>query len=423
MEQEKSSQEPKTLKHKSISASKAIFKYVLSSVGGAILFIIVANPITQWWSGPTSYKVCLVGDFRPGQEGGRYIQEGFLEKGILSKFKVDGVPVEMEVRDDEGDPQVAVSISDELSGADDILLVVGHLSSTQTKAALPNYLRKAIPPIPVVLASETNPYLYPRRGNQSEVFPLLRIAPTDDRQAADAAAFAVKQGATTFWIIEDDENPVYSKYLASEFIRNVQDQRQNVIFWARKESVPSFETFRALKPSCVFFTGSASNALILIRQLRAFSKVGSIPMPMVLLTDSAVDQSLIQQGGADVEGVNAIYPWPASDFANGNEGFKTIGRDARNVVERLLEDVSKQYSTLRKERAWFTHWIRSTLRIHKTSDARDTAVAVVEQSFQTKKPYPLSTGGRIAKFSAETRNEQAKFHIWKIQDGKFKDTE
>jgi branched-chain amino acid transport system substrate-binding protein len=142
---------------------------------------------------------------------------------------------------------------------------------------------------------------------------------------------------------------------------------------------------------------------------------------MVLLTDSAVDQSLIQQGGADVEGVNAIYPWPASDFAKGNEGFKTIGRDARNVVERLLEDVSKQYSTLRKERAWFTHWIRSTLRIHKTSDARDTAVAVVEQLFQTKKAYPLSTGGRIAKFNAEIRNEQAKFHIWKIQDGKFID--
>ena len=50
MEQEQSPQGTKTLKHKSVSASKAIFKYVLSSVGGAILFIIVANPITQWWS-------------------------------------------------------------------------------------------------------------------------------------------------------------------------------------------------------------------------------------------------------------------------------------------------------------------------------------------------------------------------------------
>lgn len=415
---------PPALRSRSLRFSWSALKYVLSSTVAAIVGIMFANPIWSWWSGPSSYKIYVVGDFRSSSGGSVQIRNGFLERGQPA-VRIDGVPIEIEMRDDEGDPRLAEAISSEISKSNDALLVVGHFSSTQTKAALPNYLTKANPPIPVVLASETNPYLYGTSGSNSgeEYFlPVLRLPPTDDRQAADAAEFALSRGAAAFWVIEDSENPVYSKYLAGEFIRHVQNRRGSVVFWSSNTPPPSWDTFKALKPNCIFFAGTASNALILIRQIRTYANSASVQMPMIVLSDSAVDRDVLASGGADIDNTYLIYPWLAKEFANGQDGSKVIGRDARLVVDAILDEAIQKHAQLRKQHNWLGYSLRSLVGIHRCQDARATVDSVIRRSMQERTKYLLSSG-RQAQFSPQLTNDLAAFHIWKAHAGSFEDVQ
>jgi ABC-type branched-subunit amino acid transport system substrate-binding protein len=401
-----------------------LVKQVLGWIGAAVVFIMIANPITHWWGGPTAFKVYLVGDFRAEQQAARQIRDGFLLKGNPA-VKIDGLPVEIEVKDDEGDASRAAAVAEEVVTAGDAVLVVGHLSSTQTKIALPIYLTKAHPSIPVLLAAETNPYLYSPATPKtipSPIVPVLRIPPTDERQAFEAAAYATARGAKTFWVIEDSENPVYSKFLSAEFMRRVQEKKQSVVFWANNSNLPSIDTFRALRPHCIFFSGSASNALILIQQIRAFARSASIPMPMVILTDSAADPILLANGGAEVEGINLIYPWPAKEFSNGSDGFVSVGKDARTVVEALVDELSRRYTAIQKERGAYAQSIRSLLRIRDVEDARESLHFVIDRVIRERTVFQLG-GQRKAIFTQNMKNDLSRFYIWEVREGKFVDVQ
>lgn len=301
---------------------------------------------------------------------------------------------------------------------------MGHLSSTQTKIAMPHYLRSASPPVPMLLSAETNPELFqPGRteageGGADNDLPVFRFMPTDERQASDAAAFAISGGANNFWVVEDSTNPVYSKYLVIEFVRSVQQQKKSVLLSTNNTTIPSVDSIKAFKPDCVFFAGSPTNALILIRQVRALSKSAGVPAPTIILSDSAVDKTLVDQGGADVEGVYAVYPMSADEYNDPNTEFKALGRDARAVLDVLLEETSRRFIQLNRQHSGLGYWAKWVLRIHRVSDARWALGQVMIRSMRERTPFQL-TGGRRAVFAEGFRNETARFRIWRVQNRRF----
>src|SRR5581483_684557 len=218
-------------------------KFIIPGLVGIVVSVGLLGRVTDWWRGPGAYKIYIVGDFRPSFQATKEVRQGFAEGGD-PRTRIDGVPLSIEQRDDSGDPARAAEVASELSGRDDTLLVVGHLVSTQTEAALPYYLRKAKPQVPVILVTETNPNLMPP-GTTNERYPVLRLSPLDNKQAEQAADFAQRKGARNFWVVEDTSNPTYSRYLALEFIKQVQSRGNRVLLWSNNMMVPSADTLKA----------------------------------------------------------------------------------------------------------------------------------------------------------------------------------
>jgi branched-chain amino acid transport system substrate-binding protein len=244
----------------------------------------------------------------------------------------------------------AEKISAKLAMKNDTSFVIGHLSTTASANALPNYLN-ADPPIPVILPNETNPELLPP-DFRINYLPVFRLSPTDNKQAEKAADFIVDQGAENIWVVQDVViSPVYSAYLAQEFISQIHEKNQlrearqiyesqlqiyesqlnegrqayekshllekrqareksqlhekrqayemkasKVLLWTTNLEPPSADVVKELGIDWVLFAGSSSNCLIITRQVKAIWK-DQPHKPKVLLTSSCANLELLRQGG------------------------------------------------------------------------------------------------------------------------------
>jgi hypothetical protein len=249
---------------------------ILASLVGTILVTrAVANVM-----GPSSYTIYVVGDF--GRSASERIYQVFRHEH-LPRF--GDLPLRVTRMDDHGDPADAARIAARICrGASDALMVIGHVTSSQTKAALPIYLA-AKPPVPVILPMETTPDLAPPKSQKVGYDPILQLSPTDDQQAQAAAEFLSTRKAKAVWVVEDTDNSVYSNYLANAFIRAVQTRNTNgkkmndeetngekIVLWSTNKSPPTAQAIRELNINWVFFAGRRQNGLILVTQLHAITQ-------------------------------------------------------------------------------------------------------------------------------------------------------
>jgi ABC-type branched-subunit amino acid transport system substrate-binding protein len=400
-----------------ISIGKLLIKFVGATVLAGI-FSIVLGRIIDFGRGPETYSIYLLGNM--DEEYVKDITDVF-RKDIGEKLKIHGVKIEIREVDYQGNGSRAREISAQVAKAKDTLMVIGHFTSTQSEAALPNYLEKD-PPIPVILTTETNPNLLPSKISEEDFCPVFRLSPTDDDQANNAADYASsKEDATVFWIVEDTSNIVYSKYLSSRFIEKVQAiERENirekkVVLWSTNLTVPSVETFNALKINCVFFAGRWSNALILIRQIKALSSPGQ--MPTVILSDWAADKRLIDQGRDDVEGVYLTHPLSADQYQN--NGYKLYGQDAAKIIEELVKKANEEFSSKINERNRLSNWIKWLFNIHSVKDARYVLNSVMKDAVLKRYKFDGTLEDEKYSFGPYGTREGAKFHIWQIKNGTF----
>ena len=388
-------------------------KWIVLPLLGALIGVMVIGRVTNWVIGPRAYKIFVVGRF--DDEAPRQIWGG-LSEGESELRTLDGVKLEMERVDDLGDPLNARRIASAIGHRSDALLVVGHIYSTQTKEALPAYLQESDPPVPVILTTETNPNLLPPKVSKSVYYPVFRLSPTDDAQAEMAAQFAISQGATAFWVVEDVSNPVYSSYLAQEFIRQVQQRRNRVLLWSTTLSIPSAESIRALKVDWVFFAGNWPNALILIQQLKAMFAGGK--MPGILLSDGSMDQQFIDTGGSDVDGVYLTHPLTAKRYAISNYGI--YGKDAAKLVAQMVEETDHRLSDLAGKQGGIGYLVRRILGLRRVRDARNALIAYMEEAVRTGHQFDLTDGGRC-QFKDDGTQVNTTFHVWKVNGTEFGD--
>ncbi len=373
----------------------------------------VINRIVQ----PLSYKIYMVGPL--GEEATKQIWDAFSDKKA-ELIRIGDVPLEVEAIDDLGDPVNAERISLSLAARNDTLMVVGHIYSTQTKAALPAYLEKATPPIPVILTTETNPNLLPPKTSPGTYYPVFRLSPTDDEQALTAAQLTIDQGTKACWVIEDTSNPIYSTYLANQFVEQVQKRSMRVLLWSTNLTIPSVDAIQALRIDRVFFAGEWSSALVLIRALKAMYPGSSQRVPGIILSDWSVNERLLEHGGDDAEGVYLVHPMTARAFTDGHFGL--YGRDAFRLVKQLVEDADVRFEELASKEDEIGYVVRRSLGLRRVKDARNALISVMRESVRTGRKFDLSGGAKCA-FREDGTRAESTFHVWMVKDHRFVDSQ
>lgn len=393
--------------------ARIIKNYILLPLVGALIAAMVIGRIADAFMGPKKYYVYVVGDKRNKSA------HDMLEAASAGVFKSDlgDISVSTEIRDDSGDPDQAANIARELSGRRDVLMVVGHGNSTDTKRVLPVYM-EADPPIPVLLTTETNPALLPPPAPDDDyVPPVFRLFPTDDNQAKTAADFIASQGASVVWVVEDTMNPTYSQYLARAFMNAVYDHHrsQKVILWSNNLSLPPYDV-NNLGIDWVFFAGGWRNALVLIRQLKAMHGMQNTK---VLLSDGSANKQLLEYGDSDVEGVYLLHPLAAEIFKN--QGYGAVGKEAYGLIGELLDNVHQQFDDLATDQAPWGYRMRKWLGLHRVSDARRALSRFMAKSVNNQTAFNVGKDTIIMgrDENREIIRKDATFHVWTIRNNQF----
>lgn len=410
---------------------------VLKTLIGLVVITIFTTLVTHHWnkmtSGPDEYLLYVVGgkaDVYGEKDFAYHMWRGI--KDEWNNVTVGNKTVNVKYLQDMWEPERAFEISQRLARRKDVLMVIGHFASSTSREALKNYL-VAEPPIPIILTTETTPYLIPESlVERSSDLPLFRLWPTDKEQAESVADFATATGDEVFWVVEDRwKNTVYSHYLADEIVTQLQEKKgNNVILWSHNESIPSTKTLRDLGIQSVIFTGVASNALIFVNQVRKIWSEGSCQepeceKPNIFLVDASIDVEILKNHIDEMEGVYVTHPGlvPCKKIANtvAPENLMQTGnlaRDAAEIAKKLINDAKDDIQP---------PLFRSILGIQSVKDVRRAIAGVMKKSKNNNKIYVgvnEEHGKSISYvFDKDGKNKKAEFRLWKIQGGQFRELE
>lgn len=219
---------------------------------------------------------------------------------INSHGGINGKKIELYVEDDVCKPEVATNTATKLV-AQGVRLIIGHICSGATKAALPIYLEaKAI----VISPSATNPEL-----TQSGNYPnFYRTIASDDAQAKAEVDFAINDlNAKKIAVIHDKGD--YGKGLA-EFAKKFIDESgkaESVLFEGVTPGAVDYsaivQKIRRSKADAVIFGGYHPEASKIVTQMRKKR------MKTTFISDDGVkDDTFIKVAGKYAEGVYATGP-------------------------------------------------------------------------------------------------------------------
>ncbi|WP_207264294.1 branched-chain amino acid ABC transporter substrate-binding protein [Desulfovibrio sp. Huiquan2017] len=220
-------------------------------------------------------------------------------KKINAAGGINGAMVEIMPQDDQCKPELATNVATKLL-SDGVKIVLGHICSGATKAALPIYLSGKI----VVLSpSATNPPL-----TQSGEYPnFFRTIAPDDAQASLEVAFAKSLGLKKVAIIHDKGD--YGKGFASfckQFIDADPEIEQVLFEGVTPGAVDYSAVVQKIKGSGaegVIFGGYHPEASKIVTGMR--KKGMEIPF---MSDDGVKDDTFIKVAGKYAEGVYATGP-------------------------------------------------------------------------------------------------------------------
>jgi len=268
---------------------------------------------------------------------------------INAKGGIDGRQVELLVEDDVCKPEVATNTATKLV-SDGVHVVLGHICSGATKAALPIYKNAGVI---VMSPSATNPAL-----TQSGDYPnFFRTIASDDAQARAEVDFALDTlGAKKIAVIHDKGD--YGKGLAEfakKFIEESGGKGEVVLFEGVTPGAVDYsaivQKIKRTGADAVIFGGYHPEASKIITQMRKKR------MKTHFVSDDGVkDDTFIKVAGKYAEGVYATGPNdnsknPLAKAAN-EQHKKEFGKDPGAFYENayaaalaLLNAIDKANST------------------------------------------------------------------------------
>lgn len=391
-------------------AKELLLQFLIVIVG-----IIVFDPIKSWWLGPEKYTVFLV-----GSTGNSEIKKMFRtiqDDSALAHLKIDGKEVVVEERDDEGEPDKANKIAEDLSVRSDTLMVVGHVMTASTMKALPVYMATE-PQIPLIATRETHPELLKEVTHQDcqQVYcPFMPMSPTDADQAKQAIDFAKKEGWDSFLLVRypkrrsgGPRNAEYADNLTQGYKDEIEKHSGTLVkeldVYDGVSLDDAFGIIEKFKPKCVLFVGPVDNARVFIAALSQRIKEPK-NQPALLFSDSAVDDGLLNTNMQ----IFATFPLPAEDFRSINSVY---GDDAFALVSALIKQVEQNRKV--EKQSWFHH----VINMHRVKDARMAIIEVMRDDVANNLPIYRSQN-RVYQYVEKYRLMNIHFHVWKIENQKI----
>ncbi|MBO4311509.1 MAG: branched-chain amino acid ABC transporter substrate-binding protein [Desulfovibrionaceae bacterium] len=215
-----------------------------------------------------------------------------------------GKQLEIIAQDDQCKPELANNAATKLI-SDGAVIVMGHICSGATIAAIPAYANSKIIS---VSPSATTPAL--TKGGKNPYF--FRTIANDDDQARLAAEFITKKlGKTKVAYIHD--NGDYGKGYAEAVRREIGNKAAVVLFEAINPDAPDFSAVvkkvRKEKADVLVFGGYHPAASKLVTNMRK----NHMDIPLVG-PDGLKDEQLIKMAGKYAEGLYASQPQDTSDL-------------------------------------------------------------------------------------------------------------
>jgi len=213
------------------------------------------------------------------------------------------------------DPAQVTANSNQAVADPSVVAVVGTFNSGAAKLAVPIYNQAD-----VVMVSPANTYpglTKPGLGEGQEpdvYYPsgqrnYARVVPTDDLQGKVAAIWAKSLGATTVYVLDDQE--LYGKGIADIFEATAKEKGLEVLgregIDAKASDYKALMTkIKALNPDLIYFGGiTQNNAGQLIKDMR---NVGMTADKVKFMgPDGIYEQALVDAAGKDADGVYATF--------------------------------------------------------------------------------------------------------------------
>ncbi|NLY41422.1 MAG: branched-chain amino acid ABC transporter substrate-binding protein [Desulfovibrionales bacterium] len=225
---------------------------------------------------------------------------------VNAKGGIDGKQIELLIQDEECKPEKATNAATKLI-SDGAVVVLGHICSGATKAALPIYTEAKLV---CMSPSATNPEL-----TQSGQYPtFFRTIASDDAQATLGAEFAINTlGAKKIAVLHDkgDYGKGYAEY-AQQFITDG-GAAEVVLFEGVTPGAVDYsavvQKIRKSEADVVMFGGYHPEASKIVAQLKKKR------VEVKFISDDGVkDDTFIKVAGADAEGVYASGPQDVSSL-------------------------------------------------------------------------------------------------------------
>jgi len=368
------------------------------------------------WHGPETYKIYLVGD--QGNPEINAVYKPFLDLAAHIRLEINGVPVEVKVKNDLGSPKTAVEIAKELRDQPDTLLIIGSVRTQETKEALPYYM-DAIPQIPVITTTESDDDLLGSclDCDEQEYVPLLQLSPTNRIQAESAIRYAKERGRKRFLLVseENSQNPSYSTNLVSDFrtaIQTYAGQGLILVGEVHMGQPPTLESLKLAKPDCVLYAGESGTAHALADALADYRKDPGVHAEMTLiLSDASVMPGLKDDSMNEFKSVFYTF---ASDAAFYRRNVNVFGEDAFAIVSQLLATDDGTSEDLMER-------LRKFVGMRRVGDARKDIIRRMKRNILVGSAYTGESGERY-QFVGYQR-QGALFHVWSVEDGKVADVD
>jgi len=316
-------------------------------------------------------------------------------KLVAAKFNaaggINGAMVEVVSQDDQCKPELATNAATKMV-SDEVKLVLGHICSGATKAAMPIYLESKIV---VMSPSATNPPL-----TQSGEYPnFFRTIAPDDAQAALEVSFAKGMGLKKLAVIHDKGD--YGKGFASfcqQFIEADPEMEVVLFEGVTPGAVDYSAVVQKIKGSGaegVIFGGYHPEASKIVSGMR--KKDINIPF---MSDDGVKDDTFIKVAGKYAEGVYATGPM---DFSSNPIYQEAVAAHKAEFGSDPGAFFPEAYSA-------------AMAMLTAVQNAGSTDYDKVTDALRTK--YVDTAVGKI-KFDAKGDAEGVGFAVYQVKDGNF----
>ncbi|KJU83476.1 branched-chain amino acid ABC transporter substrate-binding protein [Candidatus Magnetobacterium bavaricum] len=181
---------------------------------------------------------------------------------INARGGINGKKVEIRLEDDLCEPKEASNVSARLANDKDVVIVVGHLCSSATLAALPIYKKAELV---AITPASTNPTIGKSGGGY-----YFRNVYQDEFQGAFLARYADEAMKWKKIVVFYETND-YSMGLKTAFVEEAKKRGlkllgQEAYTSATTDFTPQLAKFRMLQPDAVFIPGYAPQGTLIINQ-------------------------------------------------------------------------------------------------------------------------------------------------------------